>query len=708
MLVILFLIISCPLPSWGDRLPEDLPRLTLALLQERLKSPEQISGKLVVNLRRVLIDLRPGADLEANNALNPTQFYQLLQPVLAGGKYGLDLSQSVILGEFEIQRLGLRSPLYGEALSPLFTPQELAQLNRDRRRLTQLSQLSKSLLIQPSVSNPLQITVLRTPLIFRNTKFQGKSDFSNTFFLSSVNAESAIFQAETDWIGTRFSQAVNFNDVQFLNSARFKNLISFAEIKLTHAKFYQTANFSGSVFYKTAQFNQAEFIQEGKFNRVKWLENADFSQSNWQGFADFSKATFRGALFLNESRFETGLSFRETQFNQPVNLREVELQEVANFVDASFTPKAYLNVAGLQFDPEKTRIIGNSGQIGKVFSVPSLQGNANQLKALIRNFRNLEQITDANQIEYTKAKLRLQQLQAGLVNLNINTATFSQLIKLGLSPRQAQAIATRRQQQIFANLGDVLALEAIDLASYIKIRDRAVALPPRRLGNLITDASSWLFLSLLLLLSHYGTNFWLTFGVGLIAIAYFGLIFWFIDRVRNSPTVAEVVSTSGLFSAILLTGLIAVFHFSEFPGLTLLALLILILPIPTILTAFLYLHKPLNPPLESSYLVEDGSFRQLRILIGRLPVIPRYQVFRERHLPLLTARRWNILNYFDFSLNNWFRFGFNDIRLRDREIPGSLSVIAWYQWSLGLMYMTLIFWTLSRTIPGLNLLLYFK
>ncbi|MDL5053988.1 hypothetical protein QQ056_10580 [Oscillatoria laete-virens NRMC-F 0139] len=71
-------------------------------------------------------------------------------------------------------------------------------------------------------------------------------------------------------------------------------------------------------------------------------------------------------------------------------------------------------------------------------------------------------------------------------------------------------------------------------------------------------------------------------------------------------------------------------------------------------------------------------------------------------------RRWNLLNYYDLSLNNWLRFGFNDIRLRDRAVPGYISALVWYQWSLGLLYMTLILWTLSRTIPGLNLLIYFK
>jgi hypothetical protein len=106
--------------------------------------------------------------------------------------------------------------------------------------------------------------------------------------------------------------------------------------------------------------------------------------------------------------------------------------------------------------------------------------------------------------------------------------------------------------------------------------------------------------------------------------------------------------------------------------------------------------------------MEEGTLKQLRILIGRLPTIPRFPMFRERYLPILWERRWNWLNYFDFSFNNFLRFGFNDLRLRDEHVPGVVTALVWYQWILGTLYIALILWTLSRTIPGLNLLIYFR
>jgi hypothetical protein len=72
------------------------------------------------------------------------------------------------------------------------------------------------------------------------------------------------------------------------------------------------------------------------------------------------------------------------------------------------------------------------------------------------------------------------------------------------------------------------------------------------------------------------------------------------------------------------------------------------------------------------------------------------------------GKRWNWLNYFDFSSNNFLRFEFNDIRVRDEFRPGLLTTLVWYQWTLGTLYIALLLSTLSRTIPGLNLLIYFR
>ena len=332
-----------------------------------------------------------------------------------------------------------------------------------------------------------------------------------------------------------------------------------------------------------------------------------------------------------------------------MSLRGALIRNQLDLGDAKFGAGANINVADLDFNAGEAKIIGSPGQIGRLFSVPSLVSNEAVLQNLVRNFRLLEQIADANQVEYTSQRLRLDQV--------------------------------RRE------------LEHID-------------------SHLVQKGLRWLLLSGLLLLSDYGTNVSLVFSVGVIATTLFGLMFWLVDRYRRRvptplvPSREETVAValgSGSSIVIALSLLISCPH----PLRTIAAVVAITLPIPTLILFKLYQQGRYHDLMDVSYFVKNGALRKLQVLIARLPIIPQYPFFRDRYQPLLTDRRWSWLNYYDFSLNNWFKFGFNDIRLRDKAVPGLVSALVWYQWGLGISYIALLLWTLSRTIPGLNLLLYF-
>lgn len=707
--LVVTLIFAAPLPTWAVAPPADRLPLTLELLQERLKSPMQSEGVRTLDLRRLVIDLRP------ENAPFRDQFYRLIRAQLQRSTVplGIDLSYSVIRGELKMSDLGLQVPLYGQTSFPMFSPAEQAQLNRDRRRLSQLSQLSRSLLTQTQTA-PLQITVARGNFGLMQTRFEGFVNFTNTFFLGQVNAEGAIFTQDTDWSEARFGRSVSFTNAIFQREARFRSAIFFDRTRFNQAQFQGIANFQSSEFQAAGSFHQSTFQQIANFSRIQWQDNADFAQTHWVDSVVFDRDKFNKSLFLTESLFERRLSCRQTQFNQSVNLRGASILDQADFSDAAFALNAYLNVPDLQFDPKRATILGDPGRIGQVLLVPSLQGNETLLRKLVQNFRQLQQIPDANQIEYTKESLRLQSLWQRLVGTDLNTATRRRLQAVGFSEAQVEAIVQAREQQPFRNLSDLLKLDKIDLATYVRVRDRVVAGTALSLASWILDAFHWLGLSLLLLLTRDGTSFWLVFGVGMVALAFFSALFWLIDRFRRLypkpivPTPEETIWVISGVSVITLAGLAAIFRTADQPWFTLACLGLVILPIPGLLVGLTYWRGRYHDLLDVSYFVEDGSFRQLRFLIGRLPIVPGFPMFRERYIPILWDKRWSWLNYFDFSLNNLLRFGFNDIRLRDRSVPGLITTLAWYQWSIGMLYFALLLWTLSRTIPGLNLLIYFK
>nr|WP_104899020.1 pentapeptide repeat-containing protein [Nostoc sp. 'Peltigera membranacea cyanobiont' N6] len=703
-------ILIFPLSTWAAQTqPERIP-LTLELLQERLRTPTLREGNLTVDLQKMVIDLRP------ENASFRDAFYQLLRKELGAKPLGLDLSYALILGDFVGSDLGLRTPLYAKAIAPIFTFTEQQEL--ERLRFVCLESLVNSKdcrsLLGTKSSPSSEIAVFRGVLKLVQTRFNGEIKFSNTFFLQSVDAQGATFLQSTNWTETRFGRPVSFSGGKFKQQSNFQGSIFFEKANFKQTQFQEFADFQGSIFENTANFNQATFKELAKFNSVQWRENADFSDVRFANQVQFTKANFNQFFILTDATFEQAAIFREVEFNQSVNLQGASILNQADFSDARFSPEACLSVPGLTFNSNQAKILGNPGQIGKMFCTPTLQGNQNILRNLGQNFRQQQQVTDANELEYTKQELRLVEMSRRLTATNINSASVASLIKLGFSATQAAAIAQRRLIKSFRNSSELLTLADIDLEKYTQLSDRLIVGEPLSIGGWLLQAWSWLGLSVLLLLSGYGTNFWLVFGVGGVAIAYFGLLFWLVDRYRRLhpipiiPTSYETISILVSFSLLEFLSLLAIFRNAQQPWLTLGCLFIIIVPVPLALLMRLYQQGRYHDLMDVSYFTEDGTFRQLRLLIGRLPVIPRNQTFRERYMPLLSDRRWNWLNYYDFSLNNLVKLGFNDIRLRDEHLPGIISALAWYQWSLGVIYITLVLWTLSRTIPGLNLLIYLK
>jgi len=636
-LVIVLLFLPC-LPAGAETSVSQPTLLTPTLLQERLNTPKLNDGFPTIDLSHFIIDLTKPESSE--------EFYHLLQtPINRSPKpLGLDLSYSVIKGDFLGNKLGLLTSLSTPTLSPLLTSSEQEQIKRDKR-----------FLVSPQEqSSPPLVTVFRGLIRLDKARFTGKIDFSNTFFLQDVSVQKTIFMQGVDWSGSGFAANVNFSEATFTNEANFSHDSFFAKVKFNQSRFKALADFSHANLEAETSFAKTDFAQQARFNRAKFRSTVDFSGVNWRERVDFGKSGFLKSPQFTNGVFAKSVVFRRTFFNSEINFQDVTLLDQVDFSNAFFSPESSLNVSGLAFDSQQAKILGDDGIIGRVIYLPKLKGNESVLRNLIRNFRSLQQITDANQVEYTKQRLRLQQLSDRL------------LFKLPLP------------------------------------------LP------WLWDCLLFLGLSLLLLLSNYGNSIGLVLGVGTVAIAYFALLFWFVDRTRRRypkpilPHTRETLVMVGSFFVLTILGVVEIFSVSSQPWSTLGCLSLFLFPLPLITVVCLYWQGRYHDLIDVSYLTEEGSLRQLRLLIVRLPVLPRFEMFRERYLPIVWNRRWSWLYYYDFSLNNLLRLGFNDLRLRDQHLPGLVSLLVWYQWVLGVLYLALLLWTLSRRIPGLNLLIYLR
>jgi hypothetical protein len=618
----------------------DRVALTLEILQNRIDHPVTIDGMTTIDLRQLIIEFKP----ETNELTS--QFNSLLQNRLnrSTQPVGIDLSDSLIKGDFDLSPLGLPTRLSKESLPQILTPEERQQLERDLDFLLEGGQQAPS------------IKVFRGALTLHNTIFTGQTSFSRTFFLRPVEAIATQFWQGSLWSQTRFGRQADFSQAVFKQNADFSQSTFFGIGKYSQADFRGEALFKEVTFKDLGLFEQAQFHQLANFSRLLGFNPMNFKQVDWRDRVLFSKSRFFDTLSLVGATFEKSGSFRSNRFSKAVTLQDVKLLGQLDFSDAIFFPYASLNLAGLGFDSEQAKILGETGVIGNAFTLPKLEGNEAVVRNLVRNFRDLEQIPDANAIEYRAKTLELAQLARNFLQFPL---------KISLS-------------------------------------------------QWLTTVFKWLVLSFLLLFCNYGTNLSLIWGIGVVAIAYFGALFWLIDRwrkrtpVRIMPNRYDTICVLATFFGLTTIGLINILQASDYPVFTLLYLGLILFPIPLALMARLYIQGRFHDDMDSSYFVLDGSLREFRLLLIRFPVVPEFPLFRDRYTLLVWTRGWNWLNYFDYSCNNLLKIGFNDIRLRDYHLPGIVAALSWYQWGIGLIYITLLLWTLSRTIPGLNLLIYLK
>jgi hypothetical protein len=614
--------------------------LTIETLTNKLNHLTIQDGFNLLDLNKTIINLND------NNSNFRSEFYRQIDEKINRSEQPLylDLSDSIVRGNLQLNRLGIKTPLVAGALSSLLTPIE-------RDKIAEYH----NLMVQPGSQIP-SVNIFRGILKLDRVTFIGSIDLSNSLFLKSVSIVETRFQQEANFNNIFFDRDVDFSDTIFEKKANFEQTHFLNLAKFERVKFLDLANFNNSYFKEKADFEATVFSQIADFSRSKWLKIANFNRTIWRDRGIFSKSRFVDPIIFTTATFEQPISFRDVYIKSSLDLRDVSLLNRIDFSNALFAKNAKLNLSGLAFDNESAKIIGDSGAIGKAIYIPSLENNETLLRNLIRNFRSLEQIYDANQIEYQRNKLKLNKLTKKIVN------TFWQ-----------------------------------EILSF----------------NWFTQLWYWLSLSLLLLLGDYGTNFSVVFSVGIITIAFFSLIFWLIDRYRPQisqpiiPQREEIIYMLSSFAVLTIIGITNIFLTTDKPWLTLSCLIIILIPIPITLSIVLYWQGRYHKLLDTSYFVEDGSLRQFRFLLGRLPVMPRFPFFRDRYQIILWDKRWSWLNYYDFSLNNILKFGFNDLRVRDEYLPGIISCLVWYQWCLGVMYIILLFWTISRTIPGLNLLLYF-
>ncbi|MGL5074586.1 MAG: pentapeptide repeat-containing protein, partial [Waterburya sp.] len=449
----------------------------------------QQEGKETIDLSNYIIDLS-NSDSEFSQ-----QFYQKINNTIsrASNPITIDFSHSIIRGDFKLNQLGIYSPVEAGALSSLFTPLEQEKIQQ----------------YYPVVNNDgkqiLKINILRNSFEFNETIFTGQVDSTNSLFLQPLIAKAAIFQNSVKFNQSIFGKEVNFNEAVFSQNSNFFHSHFFAKSKFKRTIFQGITDFSNSQFEAVIEFNEALFEQLTDFTRCVFLQPVNFSKTRYRDRLILAKTKFLDALIFINSTFEKTVTLRDIYANSIINLQDAHLLNILDFSNAFLTPQARINASGLAFDDAEAKIIGETGRIGKFIVVQHIQGNETVLRNLIRNFRSLEQIADANYLEYQREQLRAKQI----------------------SDRLTQIL----WQQIFT-------------------------------WSWLSLIPQWMGLKLLLLLGDYGTNINLLFNVGIMAIAFFSFLFWLIDRYR--PFISQPMIPSRYEISVMVGSYLSLTIFSTF------------------------------------------------------------------------------------------------------------------------------------------------
>ena len=383
LLLLIFLLFLHPTSVVAD---VETEILTPELLQARIQSPQLQDGIFTLNLTYLEIDLTP-----ENNEFKE-DFYRTLQNYLnrTDKVSGLDFSHSFIKGDFLSSRLGIS-----------ITERKIIESN-DKFSTQSPEKMSSVILFRGSLQ--LNESLLTGKVDFKNTVFLQKVEAKNSDFKKEINANNSYFGRKIDFSGSVFEENTNFNKTQFQEAAKFNQVQFLADSTFNYSQFKQSADFSESTFNKVMNFSYTFWSNITKFTSINCRDRILFSNSIFSGLTSFSNATF-----------EKSIAFRNTYFKDSISLKDVKLLGIMDFSNAEFLKEKAINIAGFAFDADTAKVLGNTGEIARYMYLNTIEGNETVLRNFIQNFRDSEQIPDANQLEYKKQKLRQQQLSEQII-----------------------------------------------------------------------------------------------------------------------------------------------------------------------------------------------------------------------------------------------------------------------------------------------------
>ena len=176
------------------------------------------------------------------------------------------------------------------------------------------------------------------PVSIQKSTVHQSIDFSRAAFLDGVDFSGSNILHEGFFIQSVFAKGANFEAVKFGTHTRFHKAI-----------FGEKATFSGSTFQGVAEFLEVTYHQEAVFSNAHFTMGTGFSGTRFQQSATFNDAIFGREAYFRFVEFAGDARFQGVTFGAATDFTEAKFHATWDFSHADFAvlpdfPKAQADV----------------------------------------------------------------------------------------------------------------------------------------------------------------------------------------------------------------------------------------------------------------------------------------------------------------------------------------------------------------------------
>ena len=275
---------------------------------------------------------------------------------------------------------------------------------------------------------------VQSEIIIVNSDIRGKINFSNVCFKKTVRlsrdnrsrrSSIVIFAHYVNFRGTKFDTNATFSGVKF-NCASFMRTKFSGDANFNGVKFVEDVDFTKAEFSREAIFQQAKFGGKARFGEVQFgaktnfmfaefNKYAGFGEAQFSGKANFQQATFGDKVWFLGVVFRKDTDFIETKFKGDSHFIKATFCRDNKFMDAQFGGKADFREATFRKETDFTgakfyaqiifiRLKFNILYIDWTSIKDNLVYDGPAYLALIKNFKVIEQFSDADDCHYQYRK----------------------------------------------------------------------------------------------------------------------------------------------------------------------------------------------------------------------------------------------------------------------------------------------------------------